>query len=658
MADLQVIKKELLSAVQTTDKDILRKVNEELELLEVTEGLENKNNLEAFYDIWKQNRGQTGKDNKVNSWLAYSIGLTNAKPEEGSEPFPTRRVFARAGFPDVDTDFDDEGRDAVQQHLIDKYGRKNVANIGTYMTEKIKGCLRRTTKAVDAAYAFHKGPDECRKANNILAGEISNTLDHVVMPNGAVRWHDSDGNELSLKSIQEVYEHVPDFKTYMDRYPEILKHANVIQGIITTFSVHAAGVVVSGIPLERLAPMRQSKRGLATQWPNEDLESIGLIKFDILAIAQLATIKTTVAYVKDRYGISLDMERLPLDDEVTLSLYRSGNLNGVFQCENGGMQQTMREVGVTSFDDVMATIALYRPGPMDSIPEYVARKKGHKKVDYFHKTIEPHVREILEPTYGVLVYQEQVMLIVSALAGFTVTDGYVMIKAIGKKKSYLMDKFKKQFINGCVDKGVPKQVADQYWDKFITPFASYGFNAAHSCCYAFLSFQTAYLKANYPDEYACAHLNTFSRRAMTKSASSWDQVAMMEKDAQRTMGIKILPRTLNDCNLEWEIEQKKDDALGISQTQIRPSICCKGLGFKPGQNIVENRPYENLEDFAVRTDSSIVTAEELEALIDNGYFKGKAGIKDKENILNKFITIREDLKKGRGKGIKSVDIFS
>jgi len=211
----------------------------------------------------------------------------------------------------------------------------------------------------------------------------------------------------------------------------------------------------------------------------DDLESIGLIKFDILAIAALTTIRDATDQIESTYGIKIDIENLPLDDRSTLDLYRSGRLNGVFQCESYGMQNTMREIGVDRFDDVMAAVALFRPGPMESIAEYVARKKGEKRVEYFHPTIEPFVKEYLEKTYGVLVYQEQVMQIVNSLAGFSISDGYVMIKSIGKKKLHLMEKFEKQFIAGGVDKGVPEEVIRQYWSKFIVPFANYGFNAAH-----------------------------------------------------------------------------------------------------------------------------------------------------------------------------------
>ena len=282
---------------------------------------------------------------------------------------------------------------------------------------------------------------------------------------------------LNIESIEELdLDNVYDIS--IEEGPEFFQNEhNYIANKIVVHNSHAAGIVVSDVPLDEIAPLRTASKGmLATQYPNEDLEELGLIKFDVLAIATLSVIKKTVEMIKEYWEIDIDLENLPIKDEPTLALYRQGNLGGVFQCENYGMQKTMRDIGVDCFEDVIAALALYRPGPMDSIPEYCARKNGEKEVDYFHKSIEPFVKPYLEKTYVIICYQEQIMQICNSLAGFTITDGYVMIKAIGKKKQYLMDKFEKQFVEGCTHNKVSRDVAQQYWDKFITPFASYGFN--------------------------------------------------------------------------------------------------------------------------------------------------------------------------------------
>ncbi len=349
-----------------------------------------------------------------------------------------------------------------------------------------------------------------------------------------------------------------------------------------------------------------------------------------------------------------------MSDAPTLALYRAGNLGGVFQCENYGMQKTMREIGVDRFDDVIAGLALYRPGPMDSIPQYCARKKGEEPVDYFHPTIEPHVKPYLEKTYGVLCYQEQVMQICNALAGFTITDGYIMIKAIGKKKQYLMDKFEKQFVEGCVNNGVPQDVAQQYWDKFITPFASYGFNLAHSACYGYNSYTTAYLKSNYPDEFICTLLNVSIHSS--SGGEKYDKVAAFEKEFKRKMNIKFLKRDVNKCKSVYIIENHIKDNPTLLKTEIRPSLLCKGLGDNAAIEVEDGQPYADMREFVEKSGVGIGV---VDALARGGYFKSiakkKKGEEDDDyaaRIVEDFRMIREDAKRLSAKGMESCDMFA
>ena len=477
MSALEIIRKEIIEEVKHLHSsnskldNILSKVEKELDILQSTEGLEHKNNLESFYFIWQNNKGNRGTQNDVNSWTAYALGMTVKKPQ--GEFLEVRRAFARAGFPDIDTDFDYENRDSVYDYIIQKYGRENVGNIGTHGVLKFKSCVTRVVKALDIADSFHKGKDAYITDNAAKVDEILSPFPKQ----GLMKVVDEEGEEHLIKTFKDAYDHCPDFRYYMDKYPSVKKYSEKIEGTFANFGAHAAGIVVSDIPIDRIAPLRLARKGvLATQFPMEDLEILGLIKFDILAISTLSVISKTVQRIKEQYDIEVDLENLPLDDQPTLNLYRTGNLGGVFQCERYGMQQTMRSIGVDRFEDVVAGLALYRPGPMDSIPKYCATKKGEQDIDYFHPSIKPYVKEYLEGTYGVLCYQEQVMQICNSLAGFSISDGYVVIKAIGKKKEHLMNKFAKQFANGCVEKNVPRDVAEQYWEKFIKPFASYGFN--------------------------------------------------------------------------------------------------------------------------------------------------------------------------------------
>lgn len=640
---MKKIKEEIIKFVTGKSPELLSKVRNELDILEKTEGLEGKNNLEVFYDIWQKNHNKTGNQNQINSWTAYAIGMTNKKPE--GEFLPERRAFARAGFPDIDTDFDDEGRDQIYQYLIDKYGRDKVGNVGTHGLLKFRSCIRRVGKVLDLANAYHKGKDAYVTENEAKVTEILS----VFSKSSVIKLRDEEGEEFIIKDIDDAVKYSPEFKYYADQYPDFKKYVKATQGIFANFSIHASGSVLSDIPLIEIAPLRTARKTLlATQFPYEDLELLGLIKFDILALSMLTVVKRVLELIKKNYDITLDIDNLPLDDEPTLALFRSGNLLGVFQCESYPMQKTMRDIQVDRFEDIMAAISLFRPGPMDNIPEYAARKKGENKIDYFHPSIEKFVKPYLEKTHSVIIYQEQIMQICHSLAGFSLTDGYVVIKAIGKKKKHLMEKYEKRFIEGCENNKVPKNIAKQYWDKYIVPFAGYGFNLAHAASYSYNSYICCYLKANYPDEFVCATLSVEAERAHYD-----DKIIPMEKDFAKKLNITFLPRGINDCKIEYMIERKKDIKAGIRKTEIRPSVLCKGLGLLAAKNIVENQPYKNLREFAIKTDTSLVDKKALEALIDNDFFKAK---KEKKKIIDQFEKMRRDMKLINKKGIESVDI--
>jgi len=555
-----------------------------------------------------------------------------------------KRVFARVGFPDIDCDFDDEGRPLVYEYIINKYGRENVGNIGAHGFLKFKSCVRRVGKVLDIANAYHLGKDSYITENENKVSELLS----VFPKSSVIKLMDEEGKEHIVKNMKDACTYSDEFRYYMNQYPEMEEYVPMLQDTFANFAGHPAGIVVSDVPLERLAPLRTSRTGLATQYPMEDLESIGLIKFDILAISTLSVIKKTLEMIKDNYDLDIDIENLPLNDEPTYNLYRSGNLTGVFQCESYGMQNTMREIGADSFNDIMAAISLFRPGPMDQITSYCARKKGQEEVDYFHKSIEPFVKPILEKTYGIAIYQESIMQICNSLAGFSIAEGYVVIKAIGKKKKHLMDKFKKQFIEGCLKNNVPEKIAEEYWEKFIVPFAGYGFNLSHAAAYSLTSYICCYLKSNYPDEFVCSVLNVESHRA------HHDKVIQFEKEFSRKMNIKFLPRNINSCNEKYTIVKKSDKKKGILKTEISPSMVCKSVSTAVAKNIAENSPYKNIRELAEKTDFSIVTSDVINGLVEAGFLRSKKG---KEKISDEFSQIRKDLKKALAKGIDSVDLF-
>ena len=648
---------EILKNLKIKDNILVEKTKNELDILE------KENKLDDFYNVWKKHNGKIGHINKINSWTAYCLGMTTVKPN--GEFLPERRVFARAGFPDIDSDFDYFRRDDIYNYIIEKYGRESVGNIGTYSLLKLKSAVRRIGKALDVANAFHKGPKDYTTINEAKVKEI---LDALPKPRGAfLKVNDEEGKEQTIKTIFDAYKYCPDFRKYMDKFPGIKEHAKNIEGLISNTGIHASGLCISNEPLSRVAPMKVSKKGLATQFAYEDLEAIGIIKFDILAISTLTVIKNTVDLIYENYGIKIDIKNIVPNDKKTFELYRSGNLIGVFQAEGKGMQETFQEIETSNFNDIMATIALYRPGPMGSIPEYCARKKGLKNIDYFHPSIEKYVKPYLEETYGVLCYQESVMQICNALAGFSITDGYVMIKGVCKKKKEIIDLFRKQFVEGCCKKGIPQNIAEQYWDKFIVPFSSYGFNKSHACCYALLSYSCAYLKANYPDEFMVCYLNVENRK---KQQDSHEKVALLERDLSN-FNIELLPKDINTCNVDYEIVKKKNISSGVLKTQIMPAIICKGIGVEVAEDVVKRRPYTDLRSIAHQTTQGLFTKESLGCLIEAGFFadeykeanKGKnrkekiSVEKFKEVIVNKFDSLRKDKKKSADKGIGSEGLF-
>jgi DNA polymerase-3 subunit alpha len=626
--------------------DEAKSAHGEMEEMLPLEGLKSESVLHEFDSIVSSSAGKQGDANSPNSWLAYAAGLTSKKPD--GQFMAPRRVFARAGFPDIDADFEFERRQEVYDYIIERYGRENVGNIGTYQTLKMKSYITRAVKALDLSNAFHLGKDEYTKRNNMLVREI---IDSLPEQRGAfLKVFDDDGEEHQVVLMQDAFRYCDAFRAKVEKFPDLVGHAEKMEGLSSSFGVHAAGIVISSEPLQTIAPLRSSSGGdgggvdFATQFPYEDLEYIGLIKFDILALSTLSVISECLRMLESRRDIKLDITNLPLDDRATFEVYRTGRLVGVFQCEERGMQKTMIQMRVDRFEDVCAGIALFRPGPMANIPFYCARKNGAEKIDYFHPSIEPFVKSILEPTYGVLCYQESIMQICNSLAGFTISEGYQVIKAVGKKKGDYLAKFKNRFVKGCVANGVPEGVADKYWTDFIMPFAAYGFNKSHSYCYGLLSYQTAYLKANYPHEFMLAYLNVETRQ------KKWERVDQLESEA-KGMGMTTAPRQINSSSTEWVLNIS-ENADGSERALLIPPLMCKGIRVAAAENIFKNQRYKNFEDFCAKVDPGVVDSECVLALKEAGFFKN---IKDPVGEWNKY---REHFKKARAKGMTGKDMFA
>lgn len=649
MSSVDFIKTKLLESARyaSLSQDYRKRCADEIEKMNTSPGLSGDSVLEEFIALYKKLAGKNGPRNAVNSCVAYCLEITSCLPKLEEDFLPSRRIFARAGFPDIDADFDYERRHEVYEYLIEKYGRERVGNIGTYGTLKMKSYITRVVKALDLANSFHLGKESYVKNNNLLVREI---IDSLPEQKGAfLKVRDDEGEDHVIKNLSDAMAHCDSFGQYMKKYSQISDHSNKIEGLASSYGVHAAGIVISGEPLARIAPLRATSKSdenagaeYATQFAYEDLEYLGLIKFDILALSTLSVISETVKTIKERLGIDIDIQKLPLDDEKSFELYRSGNLTGVFQCEEKGMQKTMIQMGVDRFEDICAGIALFRPGPMASIPKYCARKNGTESIDYYDESIVKYVESILRPTYGILVYQEQVMQICNSLAGMTVSDGYQVIKAVGKKKEDQLKKYKSIFVDGCCKNGIAKNLASRYWEEFIMPFAAYGFNKSHSYCYGLLSYQTAYLKANFPAEFMLSYLNVecFQKK--------WDRVDILIDEARR-MGISISAKNLNVCKLKFAMNE---DRVGNKvRYSITPSLLCKGLKMSAAEDIQSKQPFKNYEDFVQKVDTAIVDTEAITALQDAGFFPKT------KDAVDKFIKLRDHIRATRKKGMSGVDIF-
>ena len=653
------IKEEILNSIDRENHDIVKK---ELEEFEKTTGINSKNNLEELYSIWKNYEGEIGDKNSINSWTVYYLKLTNEKPS-GDFLYP-RKAFARESLPDIDSDFDDIRRQDVIKYIINKYGEKYAAKIGTYGTMGFRTAVARVVKALDIASAYHKGSSEYTTENMAKVNEI---LASIPKAKGVLQAKDiTTGEKIKVQTVNDAMRCFKEFNWYMTtKYPEVKKHVDNIEGLIQSFTVHPAGVVVSSVPLDELVPQRMSRDGgLATQYPHGEVEEIGMIKFDILGVSTLTTVGNTLKLIKENYDIDIDRDLSyfsSVDDKATFETYRRGDLVGIFQCEEYGMQETIKKIAPTEFNDIMAAIALYRPGPLQFIPQYCDCKNGIRNIDYFHPSIEKHVKKLVDKTQGILIFQEQIMEICNVLAGFSITDGYVMIKAVGKKKLDLMKQFEDQFVDGCEKNDVPRDVAQAYWEKYIVPFAGYGFNKSHSAAYGYLSYVSCYLKTHYKEEFMVSLLNAENYR------KKHELVEKYEKDLYQC-GIKIGSKEINKCGVDYKIIKKADSSNPNDFSEASPSIMVKGNGLEVSRDLEKYIPYHSFRDFvsASLNLNSSISRDNILNLYDAGFLREfsksfKLEYKQKmtrESMKEIFLSVRNDIIKTKNRGLEDQDLFS
>jgi DNA polymerase-3 subunit alpha len=540
-----------------------------------------------------------GRGSAAGSVVAYCIGITNIDPIKYNLLFERFLNPDRKSMPDIDTDFDDEGRQKVIDYVVDKYGKNQVAQIITYGTMAAKMSIKDVARVLDLPLA----------ESNVLAKlvpdkpgtELGRVLHApITIKEGAKSLEEKEGYQQedidNVKKLREIYKG-------NDIRAQVLKEAERLEGSVRNTGIHAAGIIIAPQDLTTLIPVATAKDSdlWVTQIEGSIIEDAGVIKMDFLGLKTLSILKMALALIKQNHGVVIDLDTIPLDDEKTFKLYQQGETNATFQFESVGMQKYLRELKPDKFDDLIAMNALYRPGPMAYIPNFIDRKHGREAISYDLD----EMKEILSETYGITVYQEQVMLLSQKIGGFTKGDADVLRKAMGKKQKSVLDKMKAQFVEGATSKGHDPQVLEKIWTDWEA-FAQYAFNKSHSTCYAYVAYETAYLKAHYPGEYMSAVLN---------NQGSIDKITFFMEECKR-MGIKVLGPDINESLNGFAVNQKGEIRFGLGGL--------KGVGEAAIETIIKEREkggsFASIFDFIKRVISRSVNRRSLESLAYSGAF--------------------------------------
>jgi DNA polymerase-3 subunit alpha len=519
------------------------------------------------------------------SIILRCLGITEVDPIESKLVFERFLNLERQEMPDIDLDFEDARRDEVIAYVSQKYGKDHVAQIITFGTLGARAVIRDVGRALGMAYG------DVDRVARLVPFRPGMTLERALEENAELRA--IYGEDKIIRGLVDS--------------------GRKLEGVARHASTHAAGVVISRQPLTNYVPLQRASRGdgettVMTQFGMEDIARIGLLKMDFLGLANLTILGKAREIIAQSRGIDIDLHNIPMDDAKTFRLLSSGETVGVFQLEGAGMRRYIKELKPTTFGDIAAMIALYRPGPMEHIPTFIKAKHGLEPIRYPH----PALANILEETYGVIVYQEQVLFIVQALAGYSLGQADIFRKAMGKKIAAVMQKEKRNFMSGATEMGFSSQVAEEVF-ALIEPFAGYAFNKAHSFSYALIAYQTAYLKANYPAEYITAFLITH--------ADQLEKVATAVAECRR-LNIKILPPDVNRSRVSFAIEPDEE-----GNPAIRFGLnVIKNVGLGAVEPLVEERlkngPFESIEDLCHRADLRNLNRRAMESLIKAGAFDG------------------------------------
>ncbi len=527
-----------------------------------------------------------GRGSAAGSVVAYCLGITRLDPFKYNLLFERFLNPDRISLPDIDTDFDDEGRGRVLQYVMKKYGAENCAHIITFSTMLVKNAIKDVARlekvARDTANSW------CKAIPKRLPNKEKMTLNNV----------------LRYVPVLREAETSPD-----KRYSNTILYARKLEGTVRGTGIHACGFIICRDPITDHVPVSTADdpdfpntKTTLTQYVGELIESTGLIKMDFLGLKTLSELKEAVKNVKLSRGIDIDIENIPIDDEATYKLYQRGQTIGTFQFESPGMQKYLRQLRPTVFEDLIAMNALYRPGPMDYIPQFIARKNGSEQIVYDLPVMETYLKE----TYGITVYQEQVMLLSRLLADFTRGESDALRKAMGKKKKKIVDQMKPKFLTGGVRNGHDPKVLEKIWADW-EKFAEYAFNKSHAACYSWVSYQTAYLKAHYPAEFMAA--------IMTRRKSDISEITKL-MDECRSMGIATLGPDVNESFANFGVNAHGEIRFGLAAIKGMPTIAAEAIINERAAN----GPYKDLRDFMQRVAFGDVNRKAVESLALSGAF--------------------------------------
>lgn len=589
----------------TADAKVMERLDYELGVIEKT-GFADYFLIVQDFVNWAKERGIVvgpGRGSAAGSLVSYVLGITDIDPLKYDLLFERFLNPDRISMPDIDLDFTDARRDEVFAYIRQKYGEDRVAQIITFGTMAARAAIRDAGRALGQPYGL------CDQLSKLIP--FNEKLEEALK---------------KIPELNELYKNNPDAKKIIDA----AKH---LEGVARHASVHACGLVISKEPLTDYVPLQRAPQDpniIITQFEMHSIEDLGLLKIDLLGLKNLTIIEETIRLIKELRDEEIEISKIPLDDKKTFKLLQEGDCVGVFQLESNGMRRNLKELKPTEFEDIIAMVSLYRPGPMELIPSFINRKHGREKVKYLHPMLEP----ILKNTYGIGIYQEQMMRIARDLAGFTLAEADTLRKAIGKKIKVLLDSQKERLIKGMAENGIDQKTAKEIWELF-PPFSRYGFNRSHAACYAMIGYQTAYLKTRYPIEFMTSLLNADS--------GDTERIAFLIHEAQKAR-IKVLPPDINKSFINFIPEDDSNIRFGL--------LAIKNVGANIVDAIIQERqaagPFVDFIDFLTRVVHKDLNKKSLESLI-------KAGALDSLNIdrgqlltnIEEILAFSQNIKKNR-----------